>query len=157
MTKSALPLGHKKVWLQQLIERAKSLDVVLTAQNGKLHVTGNRIGAELLTPELAACRTELVRLLTPTEAPALTPSNGGSEPAPDVLLSVEPTPDAPEPRPIPWHHLNADWRKAYAAWQAHRTHCQTCSASERTSATAGAGIRCKVGQSLHAEYEAALD
>lgn len=84
----------------------------------------------------------------PTEAPA---------PAPDVLLSVEPTPDAPEPRPIPWHHLDADWRKAYAAWQAHRNTCPTCSASERTAATAGTGIRCKLGQRLHTAYEAALD
>lgn len=93
----------------------------------------------------------------PTEVPALTPANGGSEPAPDVLLSVEPTPDAPEPRPIPWHHLDADWRKAYAAWQAHRNTCPTCSASERTAATAGTGIRCKLGQRLHTAYEAALD
>lgn len=131
-----------------LMARAESLGVVLTAQNGKLYVSGDRIGAELLTPELAANRTELVRLLTPTEAPA---------PAPDVLLSVEPTPDAPEPRPIPWHHLDADWRKAYAAWQAHRNTCPTCSASERTAATAGTGIRCKLGQRLHTAYEAALD
>lgn len=136
MTKTALPLGHKKVWLQQLIERAKSLDVVLTAQNGKLHVTGNRIGVELLAPELAANRTELVRLLTPT---------------------VATSPTAPTPRPIPWHHLNADWRKACAAWQAHRTNCPACRASERTAATAGTGIRCAEGQRLHATYEAALD
>lgn len=136
MTKSALPLGHKKVWLQQLIERAKSLDVTLTAQNGKLHVTGNRIGVELLAPELAANRTELVRLLTPT---------------------VATSPTAPTPRPIPWHHLNADWRKACAAWQAHRNACPTCRTSERTAATAGTGIRCAEGQRLHAEYERALD
>lgn len=136
MTKTALPLGHKKVWLQQLIERAKSLDVVLTAQNGKLHVTGNRIGVELLAPELAANRTELVRLLTPT---------------------TDTSPTAPTPRPIPWHHLNADWRKAYAAWSDHRNACPTCRTSERTAATAGTGIRCDEGQRLHATYEAALD
>jgi hypothetical protein len=131
-----------------LMARAESLGVVLTAQNGKLYVSGDRIGAELLTPELAANRTELVRLLTPTEAPA---------PAPDVLLSVEPTPDAPEPPPIPWHHLSADWRKAFTAWNDHRATCPTCSASERTAATAGTGIRCKLGQRLHTAYEAALD
>ena len=172
MAESAPPLGHKKFEAGHgggklatsspvcpaspdplasaalLLDRAQSLGVVLTAKDGKLHITGDRIGVELLAPELAACRTELVRLLTPTEAPA---------PAPDVLLSVEPTPDAPEPRPIPWHHLDADWRKAYAAWQAHRNTCPTCSASERTAATAGTGIRCKLGQRLHTAYEAALD
>lgn len=84
----------------------------------------------------------------PTEAPA---------PAPDVLLSVEPTPDAPTPRPIPWFHLNADWRKAYAAWNDHRSNCPTCRTSERTAATAGTGIRCAEGQRLHAAYEVALD
>ena len=139
MTKTALPLGHKKVWLQQLIERAKSLDVVLTAQNGKLHVTGNRIGVELLAPELAANRTELVRLLTP------------------AVGTTNPSPTAPTPRPIPWHHLNADWRKACAEWNDHRTECLVCRTSERTAATAGTGIRCAEGQRLHAAYEAALD
>ena len=139
MTKSVLPLGHKKVWPQQLIERAKSLDVVLTAQDGKLRVTGDRVGVELLTPELAACRTELVRLLTPT------------------VGTTDTGPTAPTPRPIPWFHLDADWRKAYAAWNAHRNTCPTCQTSERTAATAGTGTRCEVGSQLHADYEAALD
>lgn len=122
-----------------LMARAESLGVVLTAQNGKLYVSGDRIGAELLTPELAANRTELVRLLTP------------------AVGTTDTSPTAPTPRPIPWHHLDADWRKAYAAWQAHRNTCPTCSASERTAATAGTGIRCKLGQRLHTAYEAALD
>ena len=139
MTKSALPLGHKKFLPEQLIERAKSLDVVLTAQNGKLHVTGNRIGVELLTPELAACRTELVRLLTP------------------AVGTTDTGPTAPTPRPIPWFHLDAGWRKAYAAWNDHRNTCPKCRSSERTAATAGTGIRCAEGQRLHAAYEAALD
>lgn len=89
--------------------------------------------------------------------PDLTPAAGVSEPAPDVLLSVEPTPDTPPPPPIPWHHLSADWRKAFTAWNDHRATCPTCSASERTAATAGTGIRCKLGQRLHTAYESALD
>lgn len=85
----------------------------------------------------------------PTEAPApeLTPLSEGGEAA---------TTTAP-PRPIPWHHLSADWRKAYAAWNAHRDSCPKCRSSERTAASAGAGIRCAEGQRLHAAYEAALD
>lgn len=122
---------------KSILDRAKSLDVMLTAKNGKLHVTGDRLNVELLTPELAACRAELVRLLTTTEAT--------QAPAP------------PPPRPIPWFHLDADWRKSYAAWHSHRNTCLVCRASERTTTTAGTGIRCAEGQRLHAAYESALD
>ncbi len=58
---------------------------------------------------------------------------------------------------FPWFHLNADWRKACALWNDHRTNCPACRASERTAATAGTGIRCEVGNRLHSAYEAALD
>lgn len=58
---------------------------------------------------------------------------------------------------FPWFHLNADWRKAYAAWNDHRTECLVCRTSERTAAMAGTGIRCAEGQRLHADYAAALD
>lgn len=71
--------------------------------------------------------------------------------------TVATSPTAPTPRPIPWFHLNADWRKAYAAWNDHRNACPTCRTSERTAATAGTGIRCEVGNRLHSAYEAALD
>ncbi|MFW9594553.1 MAG: hypothetical protein ACMV1D_03550 [Macromonas sp.] len=63
----------------------------------------------------------------------------------------------PAPRPIPWFLLGAEWRKDYAAWKAHRDTCPVCRASERTAATTGAGIRCKLGQRLHTAYEAALN
>lgn len=140
----------RSTYINYLLTRAESLGVVLTAKNGKLHVTGDRMGVELLTPELAACRAELVRLLTP--------ANGESEPATDVLPSVEPTPvPATPPRPQAWFHLESSWRKAFTAWNDHRNTCLTCSASERTAATAGTGIRCKLGQRLHTAYEAALN
>lgn len=58
---------------------------------------------------------------------------------------------------FPWFHLDADWRKDYAAWQAHRNTCPTCRTSERTAATAGTGVRCTEGQRLHTAYESALD
>ncbi|MFW9595854.1 MAG: hypothetical protein ACMV1D_10215, partial [Macromonas sp.] len=108
---------------------------------------------------VALSHTIQTEIEAPTEAPApdLTPANGGSEPATDVLPSVEPTPATPPPRPIPWFHLDADWRKDYAAWQAHRNTCPPCSASERTAATVGTGIRCKLGQRLHTAYESALN
>lgn len=69
---------------------------------------------------------------------------------------AKPAPTAP-PRPIPWFHLDAEWRKDYAAWQAHRDNCAVCRTSERTALTAGTGIRCAEGQRLHATYESALD
>lgn len=125
-------------YLARLLDHAKSLDVTLTAKNGKLHVTGDRLSVELLTPELAANRTELVRLLTTTEA------------------TQTPAPTAP-PRPIPWFHLDAEWRKDYAAWQTHRDTCPVCRTSERTALMAGTSIRCAEGQRLHAAYESALD
>ncbi len=79
-------------------------------------------------------------LPTPAPTPALTSSNGGSQ-----------------PRPQAWFHLESSWRVASKAWQAHRNTCPTCQTSERTAATAGTGIRCKLGQRLHTAYEAALN
>lgn len=115
---------------------------------------------QAVVARVALSHTIQTEIEAPTEAPApdLTPANGGSEPATDVLPSVEPTPvPATPPCPIPWHHLSADWRKAFTAWNDHRNTCLTCSASERTAATAGTGIRCKLGQRLHTAYEAAFD
>lgn len=77
---------------------------------------------------------------TPAPTPALTSSNGGSQ-----------------PRPQAWFHLESSWRVASKAWQAHRNTCPTCQTSERTAATAGTGIRCAEGQRLHTDYEAALN
>lgn len=114
-----------------------------------------RAAAKLHTQTIARCSTRSTVAHTPMEdeiAPTEAPA-----PVMDTLLSVEPTPATPPPRPIPWFHLDADWRKDYAAWQAHRDTCPTCSASERTAATAGTGIRCKLGQRLHTAYESALD
>lgn len=98
---------------------------------------------------VALSHTIQTEIEAPTEAPAsvLTPTVG--------ITATSPT--ASTPRPIPWFHLDADWRKACAAWQAHRNACPQCRTSERTAATAGTGIRCAEGQRLHATYEAALD
>lgn len=98
---------------------------------------------------VALSHTIQTEIEAPTEAPAsvLTPAAG----------TTNTSPTAPTPRPIPWHHLNADWRNAYAAWNDHRNTCPQCRTSERTAATAGTGIRCAEGQRLHSAYEAALD
>ncbi len=132
-----MTVAAHSTYFVRLLARAKSLDVTLTAKNGKLHVVGNRVGVELLTPELAANRTELVRLLTP------------------AVGTTDTSPTAP--RPIPWFHLESSWRKAFTAWNDHRATCPTCRISERTAATAGTGIKCDEGKRLHTAYESALD
>lgn len=90
---------------------------------------------------------------TEIEAPTEVPSSGLTP----TVGTTDTSPTASTPRPIPWFHLDADWRKACAAWNDHRNACPTCRTSERTAATAGTGIRCAEGQRLHADYEAALD
>lgn len=84
---------------------------------------------------------------TEIEAPTEAPTAGEAERATDT----------PPLYRMPWFHLESSWRVASKAWQAHRNTCPTCSASERTAATAGTGIRCKLGQRLHTAYEAALN
>lgn len=82
-----------------------------------------------------------LRSALPTSAPtpALTSSNGGSQ-----------------PRPQAWFHLESSWRVASKAWQTHRATCPTCMAADRTAASAGTGRPCQQGLALLNAYEAAL-
>lgn len=87
---------------------------------------------------------------TPTPVPDLTPAIGGSEPAP--------APKAPpaSARHGAWYRLDAPWRMAAKAWQAHRATCPTCMAADRTAASAGTGRPCQQGLALLNAYETAL-
>lgn len=82
-----------------------------------------------------------------------------TETAPPDLPSVVPTP-APTAPPAPakpgaWFRIDAPWRVASKAWQAHRWQCPMCMAADRTASTSGTGQRCEVGQALYEAYEAA--
>lgn len=134
------PCGTTK---QGLCHTTEHQQVVVLFDNMPLR-TGGVTPVTPVTPQksnlLCACDQT-------TPSTAVTPAAGGNET----------TSNAPPPRPIPWFHLDADWRKAYAAWNAHRNTCPTCRISERTAATAGIGIKCDEGKRLHTAYEAALN
>ena len=126
------------------------------------------------TPENGAwCyRTQIVVFKgeTPSKTGPVTPvtpvtpqKTGGEvktpETAPPDLPSAPPTP-APTAPPAPakapaWYRIDAPWRVASRAWQAHRAGCPTCMAADRTASTSGTGQRCQQGQALYQAYEAA--
>ena len=58
----------------------------------------------------------------------------------------------PSPKPLPWNHIDADWRPLAAAYHAHHFGCQQC-----IGAGQGRGLRCGVGTALSYDSHPAFD
>ena len=104
-------------------------------------------------------KTGLVTPVTPVTPQKTRAEVKTTETAPPDLPSAPPTP-APTAPPAPakpgaWFRIDAPWRVASKAWQAHRWQCPMCMAADRTASTSGTGQRCEVGQALYEAYEAA--
>ena len=54
----------------------------------------------------------------------------------------------PEAKPLPWYHVDADWRPLAAAYHQHHFKCQQC-----IGAGQGRGLRCGAGAALWVAYD----
>jgi len=136
MTPSIYPLGHKlreasTLAAPETVILARQLGVELGRSGAGLRAIGPRDAITELAPHIAACKPELLRLLT--------------EPGAD--------PSAPAPaKPM----TNADrfgawvdsWRPLAAAYHAHHFKCPICIAAGK-----GYGLRCGAGSVLYRAYE----